>query len=390
MSREEAWNFRLIGHDPSAAWGGGSLVEVRQGHAYVGAVGGSSFNGREGFTAHDVTDPGKPRKVFEFFAPPGVHMHKLRAVDGDFLYVNSERLAGKAGEAARTGFYIFDISRPAEPREVGFFDLPGSGPHRFGVDNARKLAFFPNDAPGWHRRVIWTMDIADPLRPEVIGIWGLPFQKEGGAAVGNDPHPGPGVCTLHGPPVIRGQRMFAAFWGGGVAVIDCSDLRAMRLVGHVCWSPPFVGATHTAWPIGERPYLVVTDEARARENYWDSQFMWIVDIRNEANPVPVATFFPDREKYFHRGGRFGAHNILEHIPAEGRFANTVFLTYFNAGLRAVDVSDPLRPVEIGHYVPACPAGQQAIQSNDIGMDEHGLIYLIDRAGAGMHILEYAG
>ena len=25
---EEAKNFRLLGHDPSAAWGGGSLVEV--------------------------------------------------------------------------------------------------------------------------------------------------------------------------------------------------------------------------------------------------------------------------------------------------------------------------------------------------------------------------
>ena len=51
---EEAKNFRLIGHDPSAAWGGGSLVQVHKGHAYVGAVGGSSYNGPEGFTVHDV------------------------------------------------------------------------------------------------------------------------------------------------------------------------------------------------------------------------------------------------------------------------------------------------------------------------------------------------
>jgi hypothetical protein len=41
-------------------------------------------------------------------------------------------------------------------------------------------------------------------------------------------------------------------------------------------------------------------------------------------------------------------------------------------------------------VPALPEGQDAIQSNDIGADEHGRIYLIDRAGAGMHILEYTG
>jgi hypothetical protein len=390
MQQEEAKNFRLLGHDKSAAWGGGSIVEVRKGHAYVGAVGGSSYNGSEGFTVHDVRDPRNPRKVAEFLAPPGIHMHKLRIVGDDILYVNSEAIPNEAGKSARTGLYIFDISKPDQPRQVGFYDTPGSGPHRFGVDNKRQLAFLPNDAEGWNRRVIWTLDISDPLKPEVISIWGLPWQKADGAGVGNDPMPADDTCTLHGPPVIRGDRMFAAFWGGGVAIIDCADLSDMKLVGHVSWSPPFPGSNHTAWPIGDRPYLVVTDEARARQNYWDSQFMWILDIRDETKPLPVSTWFPDREKYFNRGGRFGAHNILENIPAEGPWKDLVFLTYFNAGLRAIDVSDVLKPKEVGCYVPALPEGQKAIQSNDIGADEHGRLYLIDRWGAGMHIVEYTG
>jgi hypothetical protein len=164
----------------------------------------------------------------------------------------------------------------------------------------------------------------------------------------------------------------------------------MDLVGHINWSPPFPGGTHTCWPIGDKPYLVVTDEARAKKNYWDAQFMWIVDIREETNPIPVSNFFPDRDRYFNRGGRFGAHNILEEITTEGPWANIVFLTYFNAGLRAVDVSDPLRPKEVGCFVPELAGERQAVQSNDIGTDENGLLYLIDRAGAGMHILEYTG
>ncbi len=41
-------------------------------------------------------------------------------------------------------------------------------------------------------------------------------------------------------------------------------------------------------------------------------------------------------------------------------------------------------------MPALPDGQEMIQSNDIGCDEHGRLYLIDRAGAGLHILEYTG
>jgi hypothetical protein len=387
---EEAKNFRLLGHDRLAAWGGGSLVEVDKGLAFVGAVGGSSYNGAEGFTVHDVSDPRNPRKVGEFLAPPGVHCHKLRLVAEDLLYVNSEKLPGEKGKDGRAGLFIFDVSKPSAPKQVGFYDMPGSGPHRFGIHRKRNLALLPCDAEGWHKRVIWTLDIRNPLKPEIVSIWGLPWQKAEDKGSGGDPMPADNTCTLHGPPMIRGNRMYAAFWGGGVAVIDCTDLSKMDLVGHVCWSPPFPGSTHTAWPIADRPYLVVTDEARARQKYWDSQFMWIVDIRDETNPVPIANFIPDREKYFNRPGRFGAHNILENIPSEGPWANLVFLTYFNAGLRAVDVSDPLQPKEIGCYVPATPATQEAIQSNDIGADEHGRLYLIDRWGAGMHILEYTG
>jgi hypothetical protein len=54
------------------------------------------------------------------------------------------------------------------------------------------------------------------------------------------------------------------------------------------------------------------------------------------------------------------------------------------------VSDVLGPKEMGCYVPELPGGQDSIQSNDIGADEHGRLYLIDRAGAGMHVLEYTG
>jgi len=117
-------------------------------------------------------------------------------------------------------------------------------------------------------------------------------------------HPPDNLCTLHGPPVIRGNRMYCAWWGGGISVIDCSDLRNMKLVGHLSWAPPFPGSNHTCWPLGDRPYLIVTDEARSKEKFWDAQFMWVIDARDETNPLPVATFMPDREKYYDRPGRF--------------------------------------------------------------------------------------
>jgi hypothetical protein len=56
----------------------------------------------------------------------------------------------------------------------------------------------------------------------------------------------------------------------------------------------------------------------------------------------------------------------------------------------VNVSDPLHPKEVGCYVPERPDGTPGIQSNDIGSDDEGRLYLIDRWGQGMHILEYTG
>jgi hypothetical protein len=386
----EVKNFRLLGHDPRAAWGGGSLVEVKKGFAYVGAVGTSGYDGPEGFTVHDVSDPRRPRLVREVKAPPGVHMHKVRVVGEDLLYVNAERLKTEEGKRAKAGIYIYDIRRPAEIREAGFYPMPGDGPHRFGVDNGRCLAFFPNAAEGWRGRVIWTVDIRDPLKPEAVSVWGPPGMDLKQNLPYKEPDHPDRVWQAHGPPVIRGNRMFCGFWGGGMVIADVTDLAHPKFVSQLTWAPPFAGSTHTVWPVGEKPYAVVTDEGRARQNYPDSQFMWIMDIREETKPIPVATFMPDRERYINRGKRYGAHNILEHIPAEGPWANLVFLTYFNAGLRAVDVSDPFRPREVGHFVPACDFGQPCVQSNDIGRDDEGRLYLIDRNGAGMHILEYTG
>src|SRR3546814_5074847 len=83
----------------------------------------------------------------------------MRISDWSSDVCSSDLLKGIKGEGARTGFFIFDVRDPQQPKQVGFYDLPGGGPHRFGVDNSRQLAFFPNDAPGWKERVIWTMDI---------------------------------------------------------------------------------------------------------------------------------------------------------------------------------------------------------------------------------------
>ncbi len=86
------------------------------------------------------------------------------------------------------------------------------------------------------------------------------------------------------------------------------------------------------------------------------------------------------------------------------YKKIVFLSYFNAGVRAVDVRDPYHPKEIGYFIPSITAATDkrcikvngedrckiAIQTNNVETDDRGYIYIVDRANTGMHILELTG
>ena len=61
--------------------------------------------------------------------------------------------------------------------------------------------------------------------------------------------------------------------------------------------------------------------------------------------------------------------------------------WFAQGLRLVDIADPFAPKEVGHL----PAGsrrraQTRPSSNDVTIDDRGLIYLVDRI-RGVDIIE---
>ena len=82
----------------------------------------------------------------------------------------------------------------------------------------------------------------------------------------------------------------------------------------------------------------------------------------------------------------------------------MFVAYFNAGVRAVDMRNPFSPREVGFFIPATTTntdprcvtvnGQErcktAIQTNNVEVDDRGFVYAEDRANTGMHILRVTG
>lgn len=131
---------------------------------------------------------------------------------------------------------------------------------------------------------------------------------------------------------------------------------------------------------------------------------WFVDVTIEAHPMVISNFqVPEGGDFCSRGGRFGTHASNESM-APIFYKKIVFLSYFNAGVRAVDVRDPYHPKEVGYFIPAITEatdkrcvklnGQDrckvAIQTNNVETDDRGYIYIVDRANTGMHILELTG
>jgi hypothetical protein len=177
---------------------------------------------------------------------------------------------------------------------------------------------------------------------------------------------------------------------------------------------------HTAWAMHDvdlpeyelfeegtpRDFVILTSESTSNSCQEPMHHMtFMVDITDEAHPFPVANYqVPESEGEFcDRGGRFGAHS-QNWSYTEVFYKKLVFIAYFNAGVRAVDVRDPYHPEEVGFFIPATTgntdercadfgAGEvcfTAIQTNNVEVDERGYVYLFDRANTGLHIVGLTG
>jgi hypothetical protein len=175
-------------------------------------------------------------------------------------------------------------------------------------------------------------------------------------------------------------------------ILDIADKSNPKLVSIWRYSPPFNGFCHTVLPLFGRGLLIVSDECVRDDGKDWPKLVRVVDARVETNPVPIATFPPvPFDTFARRGGRSGAHNLHENlpVPTSWRSDTIVIGTFFNAGVRAYDVSDPFQPQEVAYFVPGAPklSPAGAIQLNDVYVDDRGIVFTVDRFAGGLYILE---
>ncbi len=369
----EARNARRVGHLDCP---GGGQVWVDGTTLYVGHM-----RSPHGTTIVDVADPTKPRVLAQIEIPAGWHSHKVRVADG-VMIVNHERLGGDGQADFGGGLGIYDVEDSAKPRQIGKWQTHGKGVHRYDFDG--RYAYISPTVEGYVGNIVMILDLKDPSRPEEVGRWWIPGQWEAGGEAYPWANWTPPRCHH---PLRVGDRLYVSYWHHGFFILDVSDLSQPRPIAGVNTSPAFPHPTHTClkmpWKLKGRDILVVADEDVAK--LWPAApaFTWVYDITQEACPTAIATFQvegidPDGAP---QDAMTGCHQ-----PSE-RFTSTVLpFAWFAQGLRLVDVADPFRPKEVGYYRPDPPEGFQRASSNDVTMDDRGLVYLIDRQ-RGVDIIE---
>jgi hypothetical protein len=374
----DAKGLRLLAHHDLAGSGDGMQV-MRAGDAlYVGHTGTS----RMGTSILDVADPSRPRLVEAWPAPDNTHTHKVQVADG-LLLVNHERFPyrppGPLGPHS-AGLAVYDVADPFAPRQIAFWESGGKGVHRIVWDGGR-YAHMSVTPDGFTDRVWVAVDLADPARPVPAGRWWWPGQWTAGGEKPDWPA-GERVAAHHA--LLAGGVAYLGYDDANLVVLDVSDMATPKLIGRCRWGG---GATHTCLPLPGRDLLVVTDEQQHDGPGAPQRRIHLVDIAEPAEPRYLRALAPPQGAYDDLPMRFGPHCLHENRPGSYRSERLVFATYFNAGVRVYDLTDPDDPREVAHWVAQAPPGQPVAQANDLFVDAEGLVWVTDRVHGGLFVLE---
>ena len=402
-------NISFLGHTDQGGRGDGLQIMVHKGHAYIANI----FS--NGFTVVDVRDPRNPKPVNFIPSPPRTWSLHLQSADDLLLVVNAANLFANPAFADEANYYgrsfgevfasqpvdytagmrVYDISTPAEPREIGFMPVDGVGVHRIWYTGGR-WAYASALLKGFADYCFITIDMSDPTKPQMVGKWWIPGQH---SAAGEKPSWDSNKWRygLH-HAVISGDRAYGAWRDGGLTILDVKDRTKPDLVVHRNWSPPFLGGTHSPLPLTDRNLLIVADEGVADNAADGIKRTWIFDIRDEKNPISISTLpQPKEDDFVKKGGHTCSHNLHENRPGSFVSSTTIFGTFQNAGLRVYDISDEFEPREVAAWVPPAPEKMydvrpnrpKVIQSADVFVNPDGIMYMTDY-NAGLYILQYEG
>lgn len=291
----------------------------------------TGYKGLRGIRNYDITDPLKPNLLQEYnTGEKGNGTHHNFYDGGKYAYLDcgwDDQLRMENHQRPYSNaIMIVDMTDPANVKEVSRWWVPGQ---RIGEEAEYKKYRFAGD------KISWTGN---------HGALSVPKRVEDGGNVG-----------------------YGGFGAFGMYVMDLSDITKPKPFGHVQWEFDAMGTIpfHTCYPVtadAAHPRLQnliigVPEalEADCREIYHTP---YVVDVKDPRNPKIIGLFPrpatpPDApyNDFCMARGRFGSHNTQCWIAPGTAKANLIAISWFNAGVRLFDISNPTAPKEVAWFVP---------------------------------------
>ena len=408
----------------------------------------TGVNEENGVSIVDVSNPRRP--VYLFHLPvsngTGGGAQMVRVCGGSTLPIGNNKVY-LLRAYADSAHEIWDVTNPSSPQPVrtvsGGNPVIGSlaGTHKSYWECDTGIAYIvgrrsTDTAAGWRPgNHIMIFNLSNPATPVFIRDWALHGQEPGAPLPPNFT----AVPSIHGPISLgpTGNRVYFAYGTSSNGVMQIVN-RNTLLTGPADYTTAEIGrlvmqpawGAHTSFPVlnlpiadwapnaggAVRDFVVVTSEAGGafcQQQIRHVTFMVDVtaqrtaqDPSRESRPQSVATFQVPASSgdFCERGGRFGPHATNEEFGSPF-YGKIVFISYFNAGVLAVDIRDPYNPQEVAFFIPATTANtdfrcgtlngvpntcRQVIQTNNVATDDRGYIYIVDRANTGLHVLQLSG
>jgi hypothetical protein len=353
-------------------------VYAYKGYAYLGTHRGKMTN--EGVRIFDMKDPSNPQEVAVIANDiPGTWQEKVivqsvstPSFKGDLAAISVQRVDkeryGYEGETSENGgVVLYDVTNPKNPKKLGFWKTPSelpTGTHEFWLteQNNRVLVLATNymahryKDKGVDVHDFSIVDVTDPSNPKELSNWDPTEVGDGfnGDYQYQDENGAQRTAFLHSVIADQtGKYAYLSYWDLGTVILNIEDPANPKFVGRTKFERNVQGAAHSATLAHGGNILIET-----RENFNpdpnDPEFErgWgyvrIYDIKDKSNPVLLSTFRTLNSMVQIKAGERKPGSYTVHDPKVR--GNTLYLSHYADGIRMVDLTDPVNPVEVGSYV----------------------------------------
>ncbi|MFI5057339.1 MAG: LVIVD repeat-containing protein [Candidatus Acidiferrales bacterium] len=290
-----------------------------------------AYKGLRGIRTYDITDPTKPNLLQEFSTgEKGNGTHHNFYDGGRYAYLDcgwDDQLRLENHQRPfSNAVMIVDLSDPSNVQEVSRWWVPGQ---RIGEEEEYKKYIFAGDKTSWTGN---------------HGALSVAKRVEDGGTIG-----------------------YGGFGAFGMYCLDLSDIKHPKPYGSVQYEFNAFGTIpfHTVLPVVSdaahprlQNLLVCTHEALEADCREVYHTPYVVDVKDPRNPKIVG-FFPRPQApqdapytdFCFARGRFGSHNTQCLVQPGASKPSFVAMSWFNAGVRIFDISDPTHPKEVAWFVP---------------------------------------